>query len=80
MAKKKFYVSYSVILTAERVIAAGSEKDALRIAEELKYDDEWRERLINSFDSDYEGHGAKYIKAEVDDVAPEDEPADNEEM
>jgi len=80
MAKKKFYVSYDVTLTAGRVIAAESEEDALRIAEELKYNDEWREDLIDSFDNDYEGYRAKYIKTEVEGIAPEDELADNEEV
>lgn len=75
----KYQVYYTVTLEASRVIAAESDEDAERIADELRFDPSFREGLAHDMESDYEGWRSKNIRFELDCRLDDDEPADNEE-
>ncbi len=75
----KFVVTYETTLCTSRIIKANNEQDALRIANELKYDESFADDIIYSFENDYDAYKPKYFTVNVDGVAYDDEPADNEE-
>ena len=78
MGKHKYQVYYTVTLETSRVIAAESEGDAKRIADELRYDPCFHEGLMHDMESDCEGWRSKNITFELDCQLDDDEPADNE--
>lgn len=79
MAKNKYYVDFSITLMTGRVIAADSDEEALRIAEELRFDTDFYTGLVDSWENDYDAWRGKYCEVDVWCKAPDTEPADNEE-
>lgn len=78
MAKHKYYVDFSITLSTSRVIAADSEDDAMRIAEDLKLDNDFYKGIVSSMEYDYDAWRSKYCDVEVFGVAPDSVSADNE--
>ncbi len=80
MAKKKYYVDFSLEIATGRIIAAESEEKAVEIARDMLFEDDgFRESLFESMDNDWDQWRPKYIEVDTFGQAPDDAIADNEE-
>lgn len=78
MAKNKYYVNFSLTLSVDRVIAADSEDEACRIAQDMLYeDDRFTDDLFESMDTDWDAWRPKYVEVCGCGKAPDDEVASN---
>ena len=79
MAKNRYLVEFSIGLCTSRVIAADTEEEAQSIAEELRFDDDFFNDIIDSWENDYDQWRGKYCEVTTFERVSDDEPAANEE-
>ena len=67
----KYTISFSTTLTTDRTIDADSKEEAIKIANELRFNENFFGGIVEDWNNDYEAYRAKYCTVEFEGMVEE---------